>query len=332
MGSPVPNPRRQAAPFSPPPGKRPREPWIRRSFAAFLGWILLTVGAGGKLPAAARPAGAIPGGCSFYIVIDAVANPQALADVESFLPALPAALQRLVEAGILSPTERPSSLILAGFLQQDTVYLSVLVGGKYDQAAIRKSLGTRLTLVSASPPPALYQTASGSQPPIGILFPTSGGLAAGRPETLQRIFRTPQAATPPPELLRKALEGDNFVTLYADREILSRLFSPSATGEGFDTLRQIFGGIADLAWTVESPVSGRCRIRMQCLQSEDAAGVAALLRNYLSLALLTAGQEEAQAAAILKTFTVDAQDRWVDVRFSIPPPVLEKIFASLFNF
>jgi hypothetical protein len=287
-----------------------------------------------SLAAAATPplASALPGGCDFYIVVSASGDAAALPAVERLLPALPAAMQRLAGAGVLPPAYRPADLALAGFLKDETVYLAILLAGDFDEAALKRELGPKAALFDAAPPPALYQAAAGGQPAIGFLVPSRGVLAAGRPDTLRAIFR--RGAPPPkiPALLQDALAGESFVTIYAGRGILSHLFAPAAPGESLRTLRQIFEGISALTWTVESPRNGRCLVRMQALREEDATAVAALLRNYLNLSLLAAGQDEAAAAAILKTFAVDTRDRRVDVRFSVPPENLEEIFAAMFRF
>jgi hypothetical protein len=277
-------------------------------------------------------AAGLPGGCDFYIVVSASRDAASLPAVERLLPALPAAMQRLAGAGVIPPAYRPSDLALAGSLKDDTVHLAILLTGDFEEAALKRNLGPKVVLLDAAPPPALYQASADGQPGIGFLLPSRGVLAAGRPDTLRAIFRKGAPRTKPPDLLLEALAGESFVTIYAGREILSQLFPPSAPGEGLRTLRQIFAGVSALTWTVESPRDGRCLVRMLALRSEDAAAVATLLRNYLNLSLLAAGQDEAAAAAVLQTFAVDSRDRQVDIRFTMPPETLEQIFAAAFRF
>ena len=315
------------APFS--GGTRVRIPRRTTRASIALIWLLLTVPA----VAAATPLGAVlPGGCDFYIVVSASRDAASLTAVERLLPALPVAMQRLAAAGVLPAAYRPTDLALAGFLKEDTVYLAILLAGDFDEAALKRSLGPNAALLDAAPPPALYQAPAGGQPAIGFLVPSRGTLAAGRPDTLRAIFRKGASGPKPPALLLDALSGEGSVTIYAGREVLGHLFPPTAPGEGLRTLREIFAGISALTWTVESPREGRCRVRMQALRNEDAAAVGTLLRNYLNLSLLAAGQDEAAAAAVLKTFVVDTRDRQVDIRFSVPPETLEEIFTAMFRF
>ncbi len=323
-----------------PAGEPPPSPRFRKSPPAGAPARFCPAGAAlaclvlASLTMAAVPplASGLPGGCDFYIVVSASRDTAALPAVERLLPALPAAMQRLAGAGVLPPTYRPADLALAGFLQDDTVYLAILLTGDFDEAALKRSLGPRAVLLDEAPPPALYQAAAEGQPAIGFLFPSPGALAAGRPDTLRAIFRNGASLPKPPALLLDALGGESCVTIYAGRKVLAHLFPPTAPGEGLRTLREIFAGISALTWTVESPREGRCRVRMQALRSEDAAAVATLLRNYLNLSLLAAGQDEAAASAVLKTFAVDTRDRRVDIRFSVPPETLEEIFAAMFRF
>jgi len=303
----------------------------RRRLCAAAWWVVCLWSALGAAGATApeAPAGwvsALPGGCDFYATADLARLPAARETLLRMFPAVAPVLQRVRDAGLLPAAARLDGLALTGIRRDDDVFLGVWLQGDFQEAAILKTLGERATPVSPSPGVAFFQLREpGADPPLCFCFPRRDLFVAGKAETLAALRQPRRLDTPPPALLT-GTGGAGALTLYLGNGLMAHLLGTGPGGSSYATLQRLFAGITELAWNLEPAGRGACVVQLTCRRGEDAAGIALLLKHFVSLALVAAGQSPTDAETILASFTVAAQGPSLRATFDIPPALLDRLF------
>lgn|GEM_PF-1168053 len=301
----------------------------RLSAAAWLCASLWAAAGAAGATAPEAPAGwvtALPGNCDFYATADLARQPAARETLLRLFPAVAPVLQRVRDAGLLPAAARLDGLALTGIRRDDDVFLGVWLQGDFQEAAILKALGDRAAPVSPSPGVAFFRLREpGADPPLCFCFPRRDLLVAGKAETLAALRQPRRLDSPPPALLT-GTGGAGALTLYLGEGLMAHLLGAGPIGSSYATLRRLFAGITELAWNLETTGRGTCVARLTCRRPEDAAGIALLLKNFVSLALVAAGQSPTDAETILAGFAVAATGPSLRATFDIPPALLGRLF------
>lgn len=271
----------------------------------------------------------IPGGLSFYAVFRLDPGGRVLGLLRDGFPAFHQAFTRLT--GPTGPLmgQPIREVGFFGRLQGDTVFLALRVEGTFDRGTVlRAAEGRLVTLPLLAGYPLYRQDDPGNGgKPIHFILPQSNLLLAGQPDTLREIFGD-RPAPAPPRLLQKALAGEGSVKFYFSRELFTALLPPAESPESYRALRDIFNGLIELSLDLDPVGAGQGRLWLQCTREPDAAGIAVLLKSFLSLCLLAADDPAGASSGILRSVSVQTVEREVRIAFSLPPPVFMEIVAS----
>jgi len=310
------------------PTGRPARPRQLSAAAWCVACLWSALGAAGAIAPETPPGwvAALPGDCDFYATADLARQPAARETLLRMFPAVAPVLQRARNAGLLPAGARLDGLGLTGMRRDDDVFLGVWLQGDFQEASILKALGNRAAPVSPSPGVAFFQLREpGAEPPLCFCFPRRDLLVAGKAETLAALRQSHRLDTPPPALLT-GTGGTGALTLYLGERLMAHLLSAGSGGSSYAALQRLFAGITELAWNLEPAGRGACVVQLTCRRGEDAAGIALLLKHFVSLALVAAGRSPTDAETILASFSVAARGSSLRATFDIPPALLDRLF------
>lgn len=273
------------------------------------------------------PPGSFPGDFDFYAWIQLTGDSSARGQLQTVMPAVSAALDRITTTVRLVPPDDIHQLGLLGQLENDNVTLTMLLCGPLDEKRILGSAGNGVKKVSVISGQSVYRlTGAADSQPIFFAFPQNGMMAVGRESAVSIYLARQGTKTPPPAAFVNLAGETKPITLFMDEAILSRLLRGKEMETSYQALYQLLNRLQSATLTLD-PSTGATHLILSGKSAEDAANMAALIRSVLAI-LVSSAATEADKATLLEGCRIIQDGVETNVYFSMPSQLIGAIFAG----